>query len=98
MLRHRLRQIETLLHRLAVAQRGLKPPRPRPLQTPQDLIEVLKEQIEALQCDSCAGPVEKARAIGYLAGIVRRAFETGKIADRLEMLEAVLKNRKGPGA
>jgi hypothetical protein len=42
-----------------------------------------------------AGPLEKARVIGYLAGIARRAIETGTMAQRLEVLESVLKNRKG---
>lgn len=38
--------------------------------------------------------VQKARAIGYLAGIARKAIETGTLAARLEMLEAVLRQRK----
>jgi hypothetical protein len=87
--------METLLHHLAVAQRGSKSLAPRPLQTHQDVVELLREQIEAIRLESLAGPLDKARAIGYLAGIVCRAIETGKIAERLEILEAVLKNRKG---
>jgi hypothetical protein len=38
--------------------------------------------------------VPRARTIGYLAGIARKAIETGHLAARLEMLEAVLKQRK----
>jgi hypothetical protein len=38
--------------------------------------------------------VQKARAIGYLAGLARKAIETGTLADRLEMLDTILRQRK----
>jgi len=67
---------------------------PRRLQTPQDVIDLLQEQVEAVRQESMAGTIEKARALGYLAGLVRKAIETGTLAARLEMLEAVLRQRK----
>src|SRR5262249_48182338 len=94
MLRFRLRQVEALLHRLAAARRNLKSPASRPLQTHQDVLDLLQEQAEAIRLESYAGPLDKARAIGYLAGIARRTIETGKVAERITMLEAVLKTRK----
>jgi len=94
MLKYRLRQIEALVQRISRARRGAQAPAPRRLQTPQDVIDLLHEQVEAICLDACAGPLEKARAIGYLAGIARRAIETGTMAQRLEVLESVLKNRK----
>jgi hypothetical protein len=37
----------------------------------------------------------RARTIGYLAGVALRALEAGNLAARVEMLEAVLKQRNG---
>jgi hypothetical protein len=95
MLQYRLRQIEALLHRISSARLGTQAPAPRQLQTPQDILDLLHEQVEAIRSDVRAGPLEKARAIGYLAGLAHRAIETGTMAQRIEMLEAVLQNRKG---
>ena len=64
------------------------------LQTAQDVIDLLQEQVEAVRHEAMAGTVEKARALGYLAGIARKAIETGNLAARLELLEAVLRKRK----
>jgi hypothetical protein len=91
--KRRIQRLEAFLHYWDV--RAWSKPPPRRLQTVQDVIDVLQEQVEALRAEAWAGTVERARAIGYLAGIARRAIETGKIAERLEMLETVLKNRKG---
>jgi hypothetical protein len=41
--------------------------------------------------------LEKARTIGYLAGITLKAIEAGNLAARIEMLEEVLKQRKEGG-
>jgi hypothetical protein len=93
MVRQRIRRLEVLIERLAAALRGPTAPPPRPLQTAQDVIDLLQEQVEAIRAAAGAGAVEKARAIGYLAGIARKAIETGTLAARLDMLEAVLKQR-----
>lgn len=63
------------------------------LQTAADVLALLGDQIEAVRTDAQAGTLEKARAVGYLAGIALRAIEAGDMAARLEMLEAVLKAR-----
>src|SRR5438874_3108003 len=94
MLRSRVRQLEALLHRLASARRGGEAPRPRRLQTAQQVIDVLEEQMEALRLDPRLAPVEKARAIAYLAGQARQAIATGTLAARLEALEQVLEKRR----
>jgi hypothetical protein len=73
---------------------GQQPPPPRRVQTPQDVIDLLQEQVEAVHQESRAGPIEKARALGYLAGLARKAIETGTLAARLETLEAVLRQRR----
>ena len=90
MRKQRIRRLETLVEQLDTAE---KPP-PRRLQTAQDVIDLLQEQVEALRAHRWAGAVQKARAIGYLAGIARKAIETGNLAARLAMLEVVLRQRK----
>jgi hypothetical protein len=67
------------------------------LQTPQDVIDLLHEQVETIRQDACAGPLQKARAIGYLAAIAARAIETGTLAQRLERLEAGVEHRRVHG-
>jgi hypothetical protein len=42
-----------------------------------------------------SGTIEKARALAYLAGVARKTIETGVIADRMEILETILQQRKG---
>lgn len=69
-------------------------PQPRPLQTAKDVIDLLEEQVAALRGAEGLETVAKARALGYLAGIARKAIETGTLAARLEMLETVLESRK----
>jgi hypothetical protein len=75
-------------------RRGRRPLPPRRLQTAQDVIDLLQEQVEAVRHEARAGTIEKARALGYLAGIARKAIEAGNLAARLELLEAVLRQRK----
>ncbi len=70
------------------------PPLPRPLRGAGDVLELLHEQVEAVRADGAAMALERARVLGQLAGQARRAIETGNLAARLEMLEAVLRQRK----
>jgi hypothetical protein len=91
MIKSRLRRMEALLNRLAVVMRALPAPPPRQLQTAQDVIDLLQDQVEALRAETWVGPVEKARALGYLAGVARKAIETGDLVVRLEKLEANVK-------
>jgi hypothetical protein len=65
------------------------------LQTPRDVIDLLEEQVEAVRAEDRAETVAKARALGYLAGQARKAMETGQVADRIDMLAKVLKQRQG---
>jgi hypothetical protein len=70
-------------------------PIPFRLKTAADVLELLEEQVEAVRGEQDAGTLEKARTIGYLAGVVLKAIEAGNLAARLEMLETVLKQRNG---
>jgi hypothetical protein len=92
MIKHRLRRLETLLNHCELQVGRQRPP--RPLQTVQDVIDLLQEQVEAIRAEPWSPTLDKARAIGYLAGIARKAIEVGTLAARIELLEAVLKQRK----
>ena len=64
-----------------------------------DLVGLLEQQIIAVGADEKAGTLEKARLIGWLAGVGLKAIEAGNLAARLEALEAALKLRdKGTGS
>jgi hypothetical protein len=63
------------------------------LRTAQDVIDLLSDQIEAVRLENTAGTLERARTIGFLAGVALKAIEAGNIAARLEALESVLKAR-----
>jgi hypothetical protein len=65
------------------------------LQTAQDVIDLLQEQVALVRADEDAGTLEKARTVGFLAGVALRAIETGNLAARLEALESALKQREG---
>ena len=68
------------------------------LKTATDVLALIGEQIEAVRDDGQAKKLEKARCIGYLAGIALKAIEAGNMAGRIEALEAVLKQRKEKAA
>ena len=67
------------------------------LKTAADVLALLDEQVAAVREDPVAGTLEKARTIGFLAGVSLRAIEAGDLAARLEMLETVLKQRADKG-
>lgn len=72
-------------------------PLPFRLKTAADVLALLEEQVAAVRADAMAGTLEKARTVGYLAGVTLKAIEAGDVAARLEALEAVLKLRGGSG-
>jgi hypothetical protein len=94
MLKRRIRRLETLVERSDACENGTDGPVLWRLQTAQDVIDLLEEQVEALRAHRWAGAVQKARAIGYLAGIARKAIEASAITERMEILEAILKQRR----
>jgi hypothetical protein len=76
-----------LVNRLAAVLRGQPAPSSRRLQTPQDVVDLLQEQVDALRAETQAEAIPKARALGYLAELARKAIETGSLAARVEALE-----------
>jgi hypothetical protein len=80
MFKKRLRRLENLVKQ---AETPAKPV-PRTLQSAQDVMDLLQEQVEALRTARWCGALPKARALGYLAGIARKAIETELLAQRLE--------------
>jgi hypothetical protein len=95
---NRLRRIESLLDLVDQVRRRRQSLPARPMQTAQDVVDLLQEQIEAIRQEAYAGTLEKARALGYLAGQARKAIETGTLAARLEVLEKELERREGSGS
>ena len=61
--------------------------------TAADVLALLNEQIETVRQDSSLGSVERAKAVGYLAGIALRAIDAGDVAARVEALESILNSR-----
>jgi hypothetical protein len=84
----KLRRLESLINRLAAVLCSRKLPAPRRLESAQDVLELLQEQVEAIRAEATADAVEKARAIGYVVGVAFKALELGTLTDRLEKLEA----------
>jgi hypothetical protein len=64
------------------------------LKRAEDILNLLSEQIEAVKNEAEAGTLEKARCIGYLAGIALKAVEATNIESRLAAVEEILKGRK----
>jgi ribosome modulation factor len=69
-------------------------PLPMRLKTARDVLALLEEQINAVRNEPLAGSLEKARTVGYLAGIALKAVEVADLAGRVEAVERVLKRRK----
>ena len=63
------------------------------LETAGDVIALLENQVEAVLDDAEAGTLEKARVVGYLAGVSLKAIECGNLTARLEALESSLMKR-----
>ncbi len=69
-------------------------PMPFRLKTAADVLALLAEQVRAVRDDPEAGTLERARCVGYLAGVALKAIEAGDLAARVEAVEAVLKGRR----
>lgn len=69
-------------------------PLPFRLKTAADVLALLEEQVGAVRGDSALTTVERARTVGYLAGVALRAIEAGDLAARVEAVEAILKGQR----
>jgi hypothetical protein len=69
-------------------------PLPFRLKTAADVLALLEEQVGAVRGDDTLTTVERARTVGYLAGISLKAIEAGDLAARVEAVEAVLRGRR----
>jgi hypothetical protein len=87
-----VRRVQTLEERSL----ALRPPAaaPVPLEQPEDVLAVLAEQVNAVRAGAASEPNERARTLGFLAGLALRAMEGRDLAARLEAVERVLKLRK----
>jgi hypothetical protein len=85
-----------LCREFAIPQLGANSAAPV-LRTPAAVLRLLEALAAAVRADPLAGAAEKARAAGYLAGLALKAIEANNLAARVEMLEAVLKQRPPGG-
>lgn len=69
-------------------------PMPFRIKTAADVLDLIGEQIGAVQTEPEADTLEKARCIGYLASVALKAIEAGNIAARIETLETILSQRE----
>jgi len=67
---------------------------PIAIKTPADVVLVLAEQMNVARSDLAADPLDRARTIGLLAGVMLRAMLSGEAEARLMAVEHVLKLRK----
>ncbi len=72
-------------------------PLPLRLQTARDVLALLEEQVNAVRDEPVAGTLEKARTVGYLAGIALKAVEVADLSARVEAVERVLRGRRKAG-
>jgi hypothetical protein len=91
---HRLARLVSDRRLVPLSDGQAAPLPPVRLRTAADVLTLLGQQIDAVRSDARAGPLERARLVGYLAGLGLRAIETGNLEARVEMLEAVLKRRE----
>ncbi len=64
------------------------------LKTASDVLTLIAEQVAAVRADPGVLTIERARTVGFLAGVALRAIEAGDLAARLEALEGALKARR----
>jgi hypothetical protein len=69
-------------------------PAPFRLKTALDVLSLLEEQVAAVRATAECSTLERARCLGFLAGVALRAVEVGELANRLEALEGALKARQ----
>lgn len=69
-------------------------PLPFRLKTAADVVALIEEQVGAVRAEPLATTLEKARTIGFLAGVALRAIETGDLAARMEIIEMEMQQRK----
>lgn len=68
-------------------------PSPFRVRTARDVLELLGGQVAAVLADPDVGTLERARTVGFLAGLLLKAVESADVAARLEAVERVLKRR-----
>lgn len=66
------------------------------LRTTDDVLAVLESAVSEASRDAGVDPLDKARTLGYLAGIAAKLLETRDLAGRVEAMESVLRQRERP--
>ena len=69
-------------------------PLPVRVETAADILNLLSDAIGEVRAEMQAGALDRARAVGYLAGIALRAVETSGLEARLAALEEALTTKE----
>ncbi len=64
------------------------------LRVAADALALLERAVGLVESDAKARPIEKGRALGYLASVALRAVEASQLATQLEEIKAVLGDRQ----
>lgn len=72
-------------------------PLPFRLKTAHDVLALIEESVAAVRVAEDATTLERARAIGYLAGVALRAIETGDLAAQVAIIQAEMQERRKAG-
>jgi hypothetical protein len=78
----------------SAATRLPAPAEPQPLHTASDVLALVERAVAEAEMDTAAAPIERARVLGYLAGVALKALEARDLAVRVEALERVLRQRR----
>ena len=62
-------------------------------QTPEDLLILLEQALT--DCLALENSISRAKAVGYLAGVILKVQEVGEVRGRLAALEAQVSSRYG---
>ena len=63
------------------------------IEIPGDTLRILTEAINDVR--ALENSVARSRALGYLCGVVIKAFEVTELEGRMQALETILKEREG---
>jgi len=63
--------------------------------TATDILTLLGDQVAAILADGELSTLEKARTVGYLAGVMLRAVDSADLERRLTEIEAMLEKING---
>ena len=87
-------RLQRLDRRVTAHRLGGDGPAPLRLGDAADVLALVEEAANEARADRAADPLDRARTLGYLAGIALKTLEQRDLTARVEALERVLKQRR----